>query len=177
MQKELDSLLFHNTYTLRTEEMDVSTKCSNWSPIRTQLAQKKTNYSNLSLKGSFFLPEERGRLFVGGGGARIFWGSQREGPVFFIGSKGGPEFVRVTEGGMTRIFSQDGVLKFFFHEGGPEFFLRRPRGDQNFFLIPRCKVDKFIFLDFARASPQIINGQPLRFCYQLGYGVNSMNSS
>ena len=58
---------------------------------------------------------------------------------------GGPEFLGVVKGGYiffqwikgggpeggTRIFPQDGDLNF--SQGEDQIFLRRPRGDQNFF--------------------------------------------
>ena len=55
----------------------------------------------------------------GGGLTRIFWGSQRGGPVFFQWVKGGDQnFLSVTEGG----------AEFAHAEGGTRIFLRMPRG-------------------------------------------------
>ena len=63
------------------------------------------------------------------GGPKFFGGSQKGGPVFPVGQRGDPNFLRVKKGRGPE-----------FHEGGPEFFCVDQGGTRIFLRMPSLPV-------------------------------------
>ena len=84
-------------------------------------------------------------------GTKIFWGSQRVGPVFFQWVKGGPDFfIRVTDGDLINY-----VRGCCFT--GDQIFLRMPGGGQNIFAHAKEGPEKMASGDYRQIPPTLIN--------------------